>query len=170
MQSECGRYLSSVSDLYVGDEVSVLLEEIRELEGPGRGPDELQDFEIAGSQTGGVDTPADATTVHSWDSHAHYKHHIPGSSPTHSIFSGVVLYCDDTHLKTSTGIIRLLLVVRVSCFQFSKGSFSVLVLEMRTGPKTWFVETVPLVPDRAFHHWEQQNLTVCTENEPKITF
>ena len=111
MQSECARYLSSVSDLYVGDEVSVLLEEIRELEGPGPGPDELQDFEIAGSQTGGVDTPADVTTVHSWDSHAHYKHHLPGSSPTHSIFSGVVLYCDDSHLKTSTGIIRILLVV-----------------------------------------------------------
>lgn len=59
----------------------------------------------------GSETPGDVGTVRSWDSHANYKHHLHGSSPTHSIFSGVVLYCDETHLKSGTGIIRLLLVV-----------------------------------------------------------
>ena len=59
----------------------------------------------------GSETPGDVGTVRSWDSHANYKHHLPGSSPTHSIFSGVVLYCDETHIKSGTGIMRLLLVV-----------------------------------------------------------
>lgn len=59
----------------------------------------------------GSETPGDVGTVRSWDSHANYKHHLPGSSPTHSIFSGVIMYCDETHLKSGTGIIRLLLVV-----------------------------------------------------------
>lgn len=116
MQSDCGRYLNSVSDLYGADEISVLLEEIRDLEPASCRPEDLQDFEIAGSQTGGAlgagsETPGDVGTVRSWDSHANYKHHLPGSSPTHSIFSGVILYCDETHLKSSTGVIRLLLVV-----------------------------------------------------------
>ncbi|XP_046661905.1 uncharacterized protein LOC124355041 [Homalodisca vitripennis] len=116
MQSDCSRYLHSVSDLYAADEISVLLEEIRELEPASYRPEDLQDFEIAGSQTGGAlgggsETPGDVGTVRSWDSHANYKHHLPGSSPTHSIFSGVVLYCDETHLKSGTGIIRLLLVI-----------------------------------------------------------
>uniref|UniRef100_A0A1B6CW01 MARVEL domain-containing protein n=1 Tax=Clastoptera arizonana TaxID=38151 RepID=A0A1B6CW01_9HEMI len=116
MQSDCGRYLHSVSDLYGADEISVLLEEIRELEPANYRPEDLQDFEIAGSQTGGAlgggnDTPGDVGTVRSWDSHANYKHHAPGSSPTHSIFSGVVMYCDETHLKSGTGVIRLLLVI-----------------------------------------------------------
>lgn len=69
----------------------------------GRGPGSIADL---------VETPGDATTVHSWDSHAHYKHHLPGDSPDHSIFSGVVLVFDETHLKSSIGFIRLLLVVR----------------------------------------------------------
>lgn len=120
-----GEWSESICELYCGDEVSVLLEEIRELEGgecaagvaasganrggghnppPTLRPD-VQDFEIAGSATG--DTP----TVHSWDSHQHYKARLPPSSPDHSIFSGVVLYCDDNHLTTSQGILRILLVV-----------------------------------------------------------
>ncbi|XP_022203607.1 uncharacterized protein LOC111060253 [Nilaparvata lugens] len=123
-QSDCGRYVNSVSDLYGADEISVLLEEIRDLEPASCRPEDLQDFEIAGSQSGGAqgglgagsETPGDLGTVHSWDSHANYKHHLPGSSPTHSIFSGVILYCDETHLKSSTGVIRLLLVISsVAC-------------------------------------------------------
>lgn len=71
----------------------------------------LQDFEIAGSQTGVAsvaDCESPAVTVRSWDSHANYR--VPGSHPG-SIFHGVILYCDETHLKTSTGVIRVLLVV-----------------------------------------------------------
>lgn len=66
---------------------------------------------VGGALGVGSETPGDVGTVRSWDSHANYKHHLHGSSPTHSIFSGVVLYCDETHLKSGTGIIRLLLVV-----------------------------------------------------------
>lgn len=73
----------------------------------------LQDFEIAGSQTGVAsvaDCESPAVTVRSWDSHANYR--VPGSHPG-SIFHGVILYCDETHLKSSTGVVRVLLVV---CF------------------------------------------------------
>nr|CAD7397527.1 unnamed protein product [Timema poppensis] len=115
MQSEPGRYINSVSDLYGADEIEVLLEEIRDLEPVNYRPEDIQDFEIAGSQTGvGGNLPeceSPAVTVRSWDSHANYRHHLPGSSPTGSLFSGVILYCDETHLKTSTGVIRVLLVI-----------------------------------------------------------
>ena len=73
--------------------------------------DMLQDFEIAGSQTGVAsvaDCESPAVTVRSWDSHANYR--VPGSHPG-SIFHGVILYCDETHLKSSTGVVRVLLVV-----------------------------------------------------------
>ncbi|XP_044736293.1 uncharacterized protein LOC123298371 isoform X2 [Chrysoperla carnea] len=71
----------------------------------------LQDFEIAGSQTGGagaLDSPLG--TVHSWDSHANYRLRLDASPPV-PLFSGVIVYCDHTHLLTSIGFIRLLLVV-----------------------------------------------------------
>lgn len=116
---EPGRYVNSVSDLYGTDEVEVLLEEIRDLEPPGCRPEDIQDFEIAGSRTGipdEVDRDSPVGTVHSWDSHANYHHRLPGSSPSGSLFSGVVLYCDDSHLKTSTGVVRVLLVISsVAC-------------------------------------------------------
>lgn len=90
----------------------------------------LQDFEIAGSRTGVVEAGGNNSggecaggdcececledspqgTVHSWDSHANYHHRLP-HSPDHSLFSGVILYCDHTHLKSPTGVIRILLVV-----------------------------------------------------------
>lgn len=81
----------------------------------------LQDFEIAGSRTGvgsgdcaeGCECECDDSpqgTVHSWDSHANYRHRLP-QSPDHSLFSGVILYCDHTHLKSPTGVVRILLVV-----------------------------------------------------------
>lgn len=83
----------------------------------------LQDFEIAGSRTG---VAADCGggcececleespqgTVHSWDSHANYRHRLT-QSPDHSLFSGVILYCDHSHLKSPTGVIRILLVVSI---------------------------------------------------------
>lgn len=114
MQSEPGRYINSVSDLYGADEIEVLLEEIRDLEPASCRPEDIQDFEIAGSQTGvataGIDCESPAVTVRSWDSHANYRHQLPESSPTASLFSGVILYCDETHLKSSTGVVRVLLV------------------------------------------------------------
>ncbi|XP_067003159.1 uncharacterized protein [Anabrus simplex] len=119
MQSEPGRYINSVSDLYGADEIEVLLEEIRDLEPVSCRPEDIQDFEIAGSQTGitGVaDCESPAVTVRSWDSHANYRNQLPDSSPTGSLFSGVILYCDETHLKSSTGVIRVLLVISsVAC-------------------------------------------------------
>ena len=117
MQSEPGRYINSVSDLYGADEIEVLLEEIRDLEPASCRPEDIQDFEIAGSQTGvaaaGIDCESPAVTVRSWDSHANYRHQLPESSPTASLFSGVILYCDETHLKSSTGVVRVLLVVNM---------------------------------------------------------
>lgn len=74
----------------------------------------LQDFEIAGSQTGGagaLDSPLG--TVHSWDSHANYRLRLDASPPI-PLFPGVVIYCDHTHFCTSIGLLRLLLVVSIS--------------------------------------------------------
>ncbi|XP_063225937.1 uncharacterized protein LOC134532867 isoform X2 [Bacillus rossius redtenbacheri] len=120
MQSEPGRYINSVSDLYGADEIEVLLEEIRDLEPASYRPEDIQDFEIAGSQTGvarGIpDCESPAVTVRSWDSHANYHSQLPESPNSGSLFSGVVLYCDESHLKSSTGVIRVLLLISsVAC-------------------------------------------------------
>lgn len=117
MQAQSGRrYLNSVSDLYGADEIEVLWDEIRTLEPSSCRPEDIQDFEIAGSQTGVAsvaDCESPAVTVRSWDSHANYR--VPGSYPG-SIFHGVILYCDETHLKSSTGVVRVLLVISsVAC-------------------------------------------------------
>ncbi|XP_017778889.1 PREDICTED: uncharacterized protein LOC108564374 [Nicrophorus vespilloides] len=128
MQSaDSSRYINSVSDLYGDDEIEFLLDDIRELEPICSRPDDnqggdgmscvLQDFEIAGSGTGepaggGAESPVG--TVHSWDSHSHYRR--KSASPDLSLYSGVIVYCDHTHLKTPTGLIRLLLVITsVAC-------------------------------------------------------
>lgn len=84
---------------------------------------------IAGSRTGGrissqsseLDSPGVHSTVHSWDSHANYHGHYgnsdhrPGSNAMPwSRASHVVIYCDiQGHLKTPTGVVRLLLLVSV---------------------------------------------------------
>lgn len=50
---QCTKYIQSLSDLYsVSDEISILLEEINHLEPNSYCAEDLQDFEIAGSQTG----------------------------------------------------------------------------------------------------------------------
>ncbi|XP_050301271.1 uncharacterized protein LOC126739561 [Anthonomus grandis grandis] len=142
MQSELsGRYINSVSDiLYSPDEIEFLLEDIRDLEPISYKPDEIQDFEIAGSRTGalsaecGTHDGCDADgedeeeheeeeeeecesplgTVNSWDSHSHYRR--MAGSPDLSLYSGVILYCDYGHLKTPTGFIRvLLLATTIAC-------------------------------------------------------
>ncbi|XP_020287197.1 uncharacterized protein LOC109856384 isoform X2 [Pseudomyrmex gracilis] len=130
--SETRHYpIRSVSDLYAADEIEVLLlEEIRDLEPPPAiysKPEDIQDFEI-GSRTGGrissqsseLDSPGVHSTVHSWDSHANYHGHYgnsdhrPGSSSNALPWSRahVVIYCDIRgHLKTATGVVRLLLLI-----------------------------------------------------------
>lgn len=111
MQAGSGRYIPSVSDLYGTDEIDVLLEEIRDLEPPANcRAEDVQDFEIAGSRTAVANLESPAGTVHSWDSHANYRQHT-GSSQNGSLFSGVILYFDESHFRTYTGILRIVLVV-----------------------------------------------------------
>lgn len=77
----------------------------------------LQDFEIAGSRTGalnadcagGCECESPLGTVNSWDSHSHYRQRA--ASPDLSLYSGVIIYCDHTHLKSPAGFVRLLLLV-----------------------------------------------------------
>ncbi|XP_063922132.1 uncharacterized protein LOC135136664 isoform X2 [Zophobas morio] len=118
MQSEPGRYINSVSDLlYSTDEIEFLLDDIRDLEPTSCKPEDIQDFEIAGSRTGalsadcagGCECESPLGTVNSWDSHSHYRRRV--ASPDLSLYSGVIVYCDHTHLKTPTGFVRLLLLV-----------------------------------------------------------
>lgn len=104
------RYIPSVSDLYGTDEIELLLDEIRELE---LEPvccqlDDEQDFEIAGSRAGELSLSLESPlgTCTSWDSHANYKQQQQTPLPW-----GVALHCDPQHLKTPTGIVRILLVV-----------------------------------------------------------
>lgn len=93
----------------------------------------LQDFEIAGSRTAvdedgeggqagageGSSPESEAEggarslggTVHSWDSHANYHHDLGDDDEGRMLFRGVIVYCDDKHLKSATGIVRILLLV-----------------------------------------------------------
>ncbi|XP_066592881.1 uncharacterized protein [Prorops nasuta] len=134
--SETRNHLRSVSDLYAADEIEVLLlEEIRELELPPSAysrPEDIQEFEIGtkSSRTGGrissqsseLDSPGIHSTVHSWDSHANYRghyghsdHHRHGSSSNALPWpraNHLVFYCDiQGHLKTATGVFRVLLLI-----------------------------------------------------------
>lgn len=118
MKTETGRYIPSVSDLYGTDEIDVLLEEIRDLEPASCRAEDVQDFEIAGSRTGVAHLESPAVTVRSWDSHANYRQHT-GSSPTGSLFSGVILYFDESHFRSSIGVLRLLFVVSNAGFVIS---------------------------------------------------
>lgn len=79
----------------------------------------------AGSRTGGrissqssdLDSPGVHSTVHSWDSHANYhyggRRGLSGGGLHWKRSNHLVLYCDiQGHLKTTTGVLRLLLLVR----------------------------------------------------------
>lgn len=105
------RFIPSVSDLYGTDEIEFLLDEIRDLEPACCQLDDVQDFEIAGSRAGELSLSLESPlgTVTSWDSHVHYRHRI-GLTPAPW---GVALHCDPQHLKTPTGIVRILLVVSI---------------------------------------------------------
>ena len=108
--------IRSVSDIYGGtDEIDFLLEEIRDLE-PACCQEDLQDYCIAGSKAGEIDlsiaqTPLELEsplgTCSSWDSHLNYRERLG----QHMGWGGVALQCDVSHLKTPTGIVRILLVV-----------------------------------------------------------
>lgn len=91
-----------------------------------------QDFEIAGSRTA-VDEDGEGGqvaregsspesegeggarslggTVHSWDSHANYRHDLGDDDEGRVLFRGVIVYCDDKHIRSATGIVRILLLV-----------------------------------------------------------
>ncbi|KAG8226094.1 hypothetical protein J437_LFUL006401 [Ladona fulva] len=143
--TSAGRYVHSVSDLYGADEIEVLLEEIRDLEPPSTAED-FQDFEIDGSRSGGVERAGtlgqgmsgvnqgiedgdvgantgerceSMGTIGSWDSHTNYQQMYgleDGSDGGGAPFPGVVLFCDESHLKSPTGIVRVLLVISsVAC-------------------------------------------------------
>lgn len=105
------RIIKSVSDLYATDEIDLLLDEIKDLEPARYQYDDIQDFEIAGSRADDLSLPIDLEsplgTITSWDSHVHYRHHM-NQTP---LPWGVQLHCHARHLKSRTGIIRILLVV-----------------------------------------------------------
>jgi hypothetical protein len=93
----------------------------------------VQDFEIAGSRTAvdedgidgeqgaheGSDVDSDGEagprslvgTVHSWDSHANYRHDLDDDDEGRMLFRGVIVYCDQRHLRSVTGLVRVLLIV-----------------------------------------------------------
>lgn len=106
---------SSASDLYGTDEIEFLLDEIRDLEPACCQLDDIQDFDIAGSRAGNLSLSLDSPlgTCSSWDSHVHYRERFAHNP----LPWGVALHCDTSHLKTPTGIVRILLVV--SSFKIS---------------------------------------------------
>lgn len=85
------------------------------------------DLNAAGSRTGGrissqsseLDSPGIHSTVHSWNSHTNYGnygHDHPHGSSANAMpwprTSHLIFYCDiQGHLKTATGLVRLLLLV-----------------------------------------------------------
>lgn len=106
MQAAPARYVS-VSELYSTDEVELLLDEIRELEPTSCCAEDIQDFEIAGSQSGaGAGGRSPVGTEHSWDSHAHYRR----PPPPHPVPLAPV-YCHLSYFLTWSGFLRLLIVV-----------------------------------------------------------
>uniref|UniRef100_A0A336M5V4 CSON010647 protein n=1 Tax=Culicoides sonorensis TaxID=179676 RepID=A0A336M5V4_CULSO len=101
---------SSASDLYGTDEIEFLLDEIRDLEPACCQLDDIQDFDIAGSRAGNLSlslAESPLGTCSSWDSHVHYRERFAHNP----LPWGVALHCDTSHLKTPTGIVRILLVI-----------------------------------------------------------
>lgn len=119
------RYIPSVSDLYGTDEIEFLLDEIRDLEPACCQLDDVQDFEIAGSRAGelSISLESPVGTCTSWDSHAHYRQRT-GQTP---LPWGVALHCDSTHLKTPTGIVRILLVVSIKTTNLEMSFYKIMV-------------------------------------------
>ncbi|OXU29141.1 hypothetical protein TSAR_006402 [Trichomalopsis sarcophagae] len=92
------------------------------------------DLNAAGSRTGGrissqsseLDSPGIHSTVHSWNSHTNYGnygHDHPHGSSANAMpwprSSHLIFYCDvQGHLKTATGLVRLLLLIRSPGLKF----------------------------------------------------
>lgn len=110
------RFIHSVSDLYITDEIDLLLEEIKDLEPACYQLEDLQDFDIAGSRADELSLPIELEspigTITSWDSHINYRHHM--NQPP--LPWGVALHCHAKHFKSRTGIVRILLVVNANIF------------------------------------------------------
>ena len=127
----------SVSDIYGHDEIDFLLDEIRDLS-PACCQEDLQDFDIAGSRAGEVTiTPpleSPLETCSSWDSHLNYRERLGQAQ----LAWGVTLHCDTSHLKSPTGIVRILLVV-------SKHSFLASPVTRLTFSNP-FVDLISLLP------------------------
>lgn len=106
------RFIHSVSDLYITDEIDLLLEEIKDFEPACYQLEDLQDFDIAGSRADELSLPIELEspigTITSWDSHINYRNHMNHTPPW-----GVALHCNAKHFKSRTGIVRILLVVSV---------------------------------------------------------
>lgn len=123
----------------------------------------LQDFEIAGSRTGalssaecagGCECESPLGTVNSWDSHSHYRRRP--ASPDLSLYSGVILYCDHSHLRSTTGFFRLLLLVSIS-FAY------LFLLRFRNGGST--VYTVHKIEEDVVKSLEQVvGSTLCDQS------
>lgn len=116
MQAEAaGRLCTrSVSELYSTDEVELLLEELRALEPRAPAGEDSREYEIAGSQTGGGTHWSPDGTVHSWDSHPHYRRTPP--LPPARI---APIYCYAGHLRTSVGALRFFIAVCFHLFFFN---------------------------------------------------
>lgn len=106
------RFVHSVSDLYITDEIDLLLEEIKDFEPACYQLEDLQqDFDIAGSRADELslqnELESPIGTISSWDSHINYRNHM-NQAP---LAWGVALQCNAKHFKSRTGIVRILLVV-----------------------------------------------------------
>lgn len=115
--------IRSVSDIYGTDEIDLLLDEIRDLS-PACCREDLHDFDIAGSRAGEVSiTPLESPleTCSSWDSHLNYRERLGQAQ----LAWGVALHCDSSHLKTPTGIVRILLVVSIQVVALTKPQKSI---------------------------------------------
>ena len=79
-------WVNSVSDIYGPDEIEELLQDLNRLELATLDKEDYQEFDIDGSQLGGLDLfsdspdhapredpPSPALSVRSWDSHTHYQ-------------------------------------------------------------------------------------------------
>jgi len=134
-------WVNSVSDIYGPDEIEELLQDLNKLELATFDTEEFQEFDIDGSQLGGLDilptsAPSSpcarppspgAISSRSWDSHTHYQQFKEppddygwggGGAPGHIIrpLQAAVCYCDISVLRTPRTLLRVLvLVTSVAC-------------------------------------------------------
>jgi len=134
-------WVNSVSDIYGPDEIEELLQDLNKLELATFDTEEFQEFDIDGSQLGGLDilptsvptspcaraSSPGAISSRSWDSHTHYQQFKEppddygwggGGAPGHIIrpLQAAVCYCDISVLRTPRTLLRILvLLTSVAC-------------------------------------------------------